>query len=53
MNILITGAAGFIGSTTAEQLIKEGHQVIGVDNFDPYYDCKIKEIGRASCRERV
>ena len=43
MNILITGAAGFIGSTTAEQLIKEGHQVIGVDNFDPYYDCKIKE----------
>ena len=43
MNILITGSAGFIGSTTAEQLIKEGHQVIGVDNFDPYYDRKIKE----------
>ena len=43
MNILITGAAGFIGSTTAEQLIKEGHQVIGIDNFDPYYDRKIKE----------
>ncbi len=43
MNILITGAAGFIGSTTAEQLVKEGHQVIGVDNFDPYYDRKIKE----------
>lgn len=43
MKILITGAAGFIGSKTAEQLVKEGHQVIGVDNFDPYYDRKIKE----------
>lgn len=43
MKILITGAAGFIGSKTAEQLVKEGHQVIGIDNFDPYYDRKIKE----------
>ncbi len=37
MNILITGAAGFIGSHTAEKLVSNGHSVVGIDNFDPYY----------------
>jgi nucleoside-diphosphate-sugar epimerase len=34
MNILVTGAAGFIGSHVCEQLVKAGNLVIGVDNFD-------------------
>lgn len=43
MNVLVTGAAGFIGSHLCEALLKEGHQVTGVDNFDPFYDRAIKE----------
>ncbi len=43
MKILITGIAGFIGSHVAEKLKLTGHEVIGVDNFSPYYDVKIKE----------
>ena len=42
MNILITGAAGFIGSHTAERLASLGHHVLGVDNFSDYYDPKLK-----------
>jgi UDP-glucuronate 4-epimerase len=42
MKILITGVAGFIGSNLAEKLIKNGDQVIGIDNFDNFYDKKIK-----------
>ena len=42
MNILITGAAGFIGSSLADRLLAEGHKVINVDNFNDYYDVKIK-----------
>ena len=43
MKILITGAAGFIGSHLSENLLSEGHQIIGFDNFDPFYDRSIKE----------
>lgn len=42
MKILITGAAGFIGSHCAERLTKMGHHTIGVDNFSPYYDQNLK-----------
>lgn len=42
MKLLVTGAAGFIGSHTVERLLKEGHTVTGIDNFDPYYDVAIK-----------
>lgn len=41
--ILITGSAGFIGSSLAERLLKEGNKVIGIDNFCDFYDIKIKE----------
>lgn len=41
--IIVTGCAGFIGSHLSEHLLEKGHQVIGIDNFDPFYDRKIKE----------
>ena len=43
MNILVTGAAGFIGSHVGEYLIGKGNSVIGLDNFDGFYSRKIKE----------
>ncbi|MCP4377454.1 MAG: SDR family NAD(P)-dependent oxidoreductase [bacterium] len=43
MRILVTGAAGFIGSHTSARLIADGHDVVGLDNFDPFYDRKTKE----------
>lgn len=41
--ILVTGCAGFIGSHVCERLLIEGYEVIGIDNFDPYYDLALKE----------
>ena len=42
MKILLTGCAGFIGSHTLDRLLADGHQVLGVDNFDPFYDRALK-----------
>jgi UDP-glucuronate 4-epimerase len=42
MKILITGVAGFIGMHTALRLIKEGHEIIGLDNINSYYDTNLK-----------
>lgn len=44
MKIFITGIAGAIGSHMAERLLKEGHQVVGVDALTPYYSPEIKKI---------
>lgn len=44
VKVLITGVAGFIGSHTAERLLEEGHEVVGVDNFNPYYDVNLKKL---------
>lgn len=41
--ILITGAAGFIGSNLADDLLEKGFSVMGIDNFDPFYSREIKE----------
>lgn len=43
MKILVTGCAGFIGSHLTARLLKEGHDVMGVDNFDIYYPRSQKE----------
>ena len=43
MKVLITGAAGFIGSTLAMRLLERGDTVIGIDNHNDYYDPAIKE----------
>ncbi|MCX8084316.1 MAG: GDP-mannose 4,6-dehydratase [Calditerrivibrio sp.] len=42
MNILLTGAAGFIGAWTAKKLLGLGYKVIGVDNLNDYYDIRLK-----------
>ena len=42
MKILVTGCAGFIGSHVAERLLKEGHDIVGIDNLNEYYDTKQK-----------
>ena len=47
MKILVTGCAGFIGSNLCERLIAEDHSVIGIDNFDPFYNKEIKEDNMA------
>jgi UDP-glucuronate 4-epimerase len=43
MKILITGSAGFIGFHLAKRLLDEGHFVVGIDNFNNYYDIQLKE----------
>jgi nucleoside-diphosphate-sugar epimerase len=47
--ILLTGAAGFIGSHVAEILLNQGHQVFGIDNFDDFYLRTTKEHNISEC----
>lgn len=42
-HVLVTGVAGFIGMHVAQRLCRSGVSVTGVDNFDPYYDARLKE----------
>ena len=50
MIVLVTGAAGFIGSSLVLRLLHDGHQVVGVDNLSSYYDVSLKQarLGRLS-----
>jgi nucleoside-diphosphate-sugar epimerase len=50
VRVLVTGVAGFIGSTLAEALLARGDRVRGVDCFTPYYDRSAKEANLASAR---
>ena len=43
MTVLVTGAAGFIGFSLAERLLRQGERVFGIDNLTPYYDVALKE----------
>jgi UDP-glucuronate 4-epimerase len=47
MKVLVTGAAGFIGMHLAERLKRDGADVVGVDDFDPYYDVGLKRARAA------
>jgi UDP-glucuronate 4-epimerase len=49
MKALITGAAGFIGSHLCQKLLADDWAVVGVDNFDSYYDPKIKRRNISNC----
>ncbi|QUM77847.1 NAD-dependent epimerase [Moritella sp. 24] len=51
MKYLITGAAGFIGSRCAELLCQQGHQVVGVDNLNDYYDVNLKFARLANAKK--
>lgn len=48
--VLLTGAAGFIGSHLAEALLARGDEVIGVDNFDPFYARSMKVDNLGACQ---
>ncbi|MBX0289641.1 GDP-mannose 4,6-dehydratase [Hymenobacter sp. HSC-4F20] len=48
-SILVTGCAGFIGSHLAERLLHDGHRVVGLDNFDPFYPRARKQENLRAC----
>ncbi|MCU0915792.1 MAG: GDP-mannose 4,6-dehydratase [Planctomycetes bacterium] len=50
MKALVTGAAGFIGSHLSERLLRDGWTVTGVDNFDTFYDPRVKRSNVSGCQ---
>jgi len=52
MKILVTGAAGFIGYHTSMRLLDNGHEIVGIDNLNDYYDVRLKEARLALLNER-
>ena len=52
MKILVTGSAGFIGSYVAHALLDDGHEVVGLDNFNDYYPVALKEARHSRLEAR-
>ncbi|MDZ7339568.1 MAG: GDP-mannose 4,6-dehydratase [candidate division KSB1 bacterium] len=52
MHILITGAAGFIGSHLAERLLQEQHTIVGLDDFNDFYDPAVKRANVQALLEK-
>jgi nucleoside-diphosphate-sugar epimerase len=52
MKCLVTGSAGFIGSHLSERLVRDGHTVVGIDAFIPYYPRAIKETNLLTLRSQ-
>ena len=50
-HIVVTGAAGFIGSSLTDRLLADGHSVVGIDSFEDYYPRAMKEANVAGARE--
>jgi UDP-glucuronate 4-epimerase len=51
MHLIVTGTAGFIGFFVAKRLLEAGHSVIGIDNFNNYYDVSLKEARSRQLRD--
>ena len=47
MRLLVTGSAGFIGNHLCQSLLADGHEVVGIDNFNAYYDVSLKRARAA------
>src|SRR6266480_555798 len=52
MRVLVTGAAGFIGFHVANRLLTDGHEVVGLDSVNHYYDVRLKEARLALLQQR-
>ena len=50
--IVVTGVAGFIGSTLAEKLLEQNHDVLGIDSITDYYSNRIKEKNVEICLQK-
>jgi UDP-glucuronate 4-epimerase len=52
MRVLVTGSAGFIGSTVSHRLLDRGDEVVGLDNYNDYYEVSLKQARGQRLLER-
>ena len=52
MNILVTGGAGFIGSSLSKELVKNGNKIVAIDNFNDYYNPDFKKENVADIKNK-